>query len=111
MVFVLFGCAHARPHPSLPEATDVDRFNWEQAIKTGDHEALAQYYQRMAQLEREKAKVHDKAGTYYRISPHYHRIRRKMTEHCHLLKWESLKRAKIFEDLAREEEKNASGDH
>ena len=106
LVFLaLGGCAAARPHPTIPKADPSEQFRLEEAIQRGDHEALAHYYREMAHRERETAKIHDKAGTHYRRSPHYLGIRKRMTNHCHELKWEALKRAKTYDRMADEEEK------
>lgn len=102
--FLAFGGCAARPHPAIPQASPTEEVRVEEAIRNGDHAALARYYRDMAQRERETAKIHEKAGTSYRGSVHYRRVRKRMTSHCHRLKWEALDRAKLYERLAGEEE-------
>lgn len=105
LVFLALGGCTARPHPAIPKASPAEQFRLEEAIQRGDHQALAHYYREMAQRERETAKIHDEAGTSYKRSPHYRRSQRRMTDHCHQLKWEALERAKTYDRLADEEEK------
>ena len=76
------------------------------AIKAGNHQLLAQYYKDMAAKERADAAMHEEMAQSYKGSyVHYKGMENTMPLHCDILKDEAMKKAKKYDEMAKDEEK------